>query len=676
MSRKAKVSFLFGSKEAYKVDDELIYTLCMKGVEELQSEFPELKGQLEHYKDDMFHESAKEFYRGSQTKEVLETIDTKMKHLVTMISPYFMHSACHKVLEFLIRVYEVQAYHKTHVFFSFLPFYDTPQYLRLLQCLELKSDSMLLFFEPFAEKGVKLSLEALVKFMSREDGAYLNIFSEIAFKYLTLRDEQSVFINKSEEHETGLLTTNFATVTLGESGTKCVPHFRFWGTLVSKILASEIVKKSESLLYVLIPYIAKALDSQVEELQIGALSIVLSSLDSSLLAKRIPFSEEYMNAFLTEICKSASKSLIENGDSQYFNICVKACIRILHAQQAVEKVNDRLSTFSYNANSSKYEIQQSKNEQTSKKGEVSFKWIGDLLANFEKLILICSENSHFDLTPIIFKCLEFYLSNDEDTKGKSRQMIKILATQTPSAELYKLVMAYLFVVIGGHLPECQSKENRKFAVLVLDYLESRDSFTYVQTLDILLQGRSEKHKILDLIEEIEVEEMGKAKKKVVTIDTGVSSQKESVPVLLALYHKKNAVKKAALLSLYEKWIEQEDITEGKDLRMIASMLIQYIEEREQEDVLIVTFTLLEHLISKGLLSEALSTRLYESLTNEFIPGHFPPDRQYSIAGYMKGVSLTLQIQGSEYESIQSLIYLVCSINDVCKPLMPTHKFAK
>ena len=365
---KAKVSFLFDSREAYKIDEEVIYTLCMKGIEELCSEYPNLKNQFEHYKEDVFDETAKNFYRGSQTKEVLETLDAKLKNIITMISPYFMNASSYKVLEFLIRIYEVQAYHKVHVFFSFLPFYDTPQFLRLLQCMELKSDPMLSFFEPFASKGVKLRLDAMIRFMSRENGAYLKVFSDIAFKFLTLKDEQTMFINQNDNQEAGILTSNFSTLHLDGDLEEFVPHYRFWGTLVFKIISSEEVSRSESFLYVLIPYIAKALDSKVKELQIGALSIILGSLDVSLLAKKIPFSEQYMNAFLTEICKSASNSLTEDSDGEYFNLCVKTCLRILHAQQIIDKLNERLSMFSFNANSSKYQIEQTRDAGVVKTG--------------------------------------------------------------------------------------------------------------------------------------------------------------------------------------------------------------------------------------------------------------------------------------------------------------------
>jgi hypothetical protein len=393
ISSKAKVSFLFDFKEAYKVDDEVVYTLCMKGIDELikgtsdsqKYENAKLKGSLEFYREDIFHETAKDFYRGTQSKEVIEKVDSKLKDVITIISPYFMNPASHKIIEFLVRVYEVHSYHKHHLFFSFLPFYDTPHFLKLLQCMDLKNDLMMRYFEPFAAKGVKLTLDLVVRFMARENGAYLKVFSDIAFKFLTIAEDHDMYLNKPEEYGTGVLSSSLANLDL-EHREDTVPHYRFWGTLVFSIISSQKASRSESFLYVIIPFIAKALDSGVKELSISALSVILGSLDVSQSEHKVPFSEEYMNAFLTEICKSASKSLSQNDDAVYFNLCIKTCLRILHAQQTIERLNEKLSILSYTQNSNKYERDQVQEQTEGKNKSIyclakSYKWVGDLLSN-------------------------------------------------------------------------------------------------------------------------------------------------------------------------------------------------------------------------------------------------------------------------------------------------------
>ncbi|CAI2375501.1 unnamed protein product [Moneuplotes crassus] len=673
ISSKARVSFLFDFKEAYKVDEEVIYTLCIKGLDELSTDFPQVKNQLDQYREDIFDETSKDFYRGGQNKETLELIDTKISHIITILSPYFLKNPTYKILEFLIRIYEVHAHHKLHLFFSFLPFYDTPQFLRLLKCMELKNDYMLSFFQPFVSKGVILRQEALVKFMARENGAYLKNFSDITFKFLTLQDEQSLYLTSAENEQAGVLTSHLADLSIKDS-TEHIPHFRFWGTLVFKIITNEQASRSDSFLYVLIPYIAKALDSKIKELQIGALTAILGSLDVSMVEKKIPFSEQYMNAFLTEICKSASYSINSSDDVDYYNLCCKTCLRILDAQQIIERLNERLSMYSYNSNTSKYQIDQT-NEDINQEELSSYKWIGDLLTHQIEFITFLRNNSESDLSPLLYKCMEFYTRNGQEGEESSRNMIKILATLNPNQQEYKIVMSYLFAIIADHLPECKGEKQAKFSVLILDYLENKDSFTYVQVLNQLLQGRSEKHKILEKIEDIELEQLGKFKKKVVSIETG-SSKKESIPVLLALYHRKDQVKKAALLQLYQQWVQQNDIYEGKDSRMIISMLIQFIEDRQSQDILIVTFSILEKLLENEKLSSQLIKQLYNTLSSHFIPKEFLLDRQYSLDTYMRGVNLFMQLQNPEFENLQIIIYVLCNLYEDSRKLLVDSRFKK
>ena len=252
-------------------------------------------------------------------------------------------------------------------------------------------------------------------------------------------------------------------------------------------------------------------------------------------------------------------------------------------------------------------------------------------------------------------------------------MIKILATLEPSTELYKMAMAYMLAVLAGNLPEFNSERTSKFSVLILDYLESRDPWIYVQVLDTLLQGMNDKKLFLAELNK-QMDLLGKAKVKTITIDSGMS-QNESIPVVLALYHRKKNIKKAALLSLYQQWVDKNDISDGRDLRMITSMLIQFIEEKESEEILIITFALIEHLLTKEMLLDVLVRRLYNCLVNEFIPVYFPPCRQYSDQWFMKGVNLLLSLKhGDEFENMQILIYIICNLNESLRVLLNDFHF--
>lgn len=265
--------------------------------------------------------------------------------------------------------------------------------------------------------------------------------------------------------------------------------------------------------------------------------------------------------------------------------------------------------------------------------------------------------------------------NEVDPSESIKMISKIIGLQNPNQHMYGVIMSYSLAIVAGHLPECQNDTASKTAVLVLDYLENRDSFVYVQVLDSLLKGHSQKHKLLDKIEEIEIELLGKAREKVITIETGVADS-DSMPVLLALYHKKKTVKKAALLSLYQQWIEKDNVLIGKDLRMISSMLIQFIEDQESEDIIIVTLVLLEYLQEKQLLSDTLTHRLFKILTTEFFPEHFTGDRHYSVDSVMKAVNLSIALSVDQiHDNTKTLCYLLCCSNPTTKALLKPCKFS-
>ena len=51
-----------------------------------------------------------------------------------------LESGCHKILEYLIRIYDVHVYHKTLLLNAFLPYFETAYFLRMIQLLNLEDD--------------------------------------------------------------------------------------------------------------------------------------------------------------------------------------------------------------------------------------------------------------------------------------------------------------------------------------------------------------------------------------------------------------------------------------------------------------------------------------------------------------------------------------------------------
>lgn len=101
--------------------------------------------------------------------------------LIKLLAPYFLNTSTHRVLEYLIRIYEIHAYHKHTIVFSFLPYFETAFFLRMIQLLNLKQDEMMFFMEPFAFTGDSLDKKSLIKGLMRNNGTLFAKYSEFCF---------------------------------------------------------------------------------------------------------------------------------------------------------------------------------------------------------------------------------------------------------------------------------------------------------------------------------------------------------------------------------------------------------------------------------------------------------------------------------------------------------------
>ena len=90
--------------------------------------------------------------------------------MVKLLAPYFLNSATHKVLEFLIRIYEINAFAKHSLVLAFLPYYETSFFLKMLQIVNIEKDEYFYFMHEYAFKGQALDKATLIKGLGRNDG--------------------------------------------------------------------------------------------------------------------------------------------------------------------------------------------------------------------------------------------------------------------------------------------------------------------------------------------------------------------------------------------------------------------------------------------------------------------------------------------------------------------------
>jgi len=205
----------------------------------------------------------------------------KLDQALLLLSPHFLNEHCLKVLEYLIRVYEVHICLPEQILLYFFPYFQSQLFTRLLQLIDFKAVGNECFFMgQYISKGYCISEEELVNSIGR-DPTFLRKLLD------TLRKM------------------------IAASSSKLTHHYAYMN-LIAAILVGLIGRKaSEDILRIVTQYVIEGISSDNDELMNSAL-LVLNSLSGDLrLAK------DYLNHIIsmlmnniqirsdpTAICKS------------------------------------------------------------------------------------------------------------------------------------------------------------------------------------------------------------------------------------------------------------------------------------------------------------------------------------------------------------------------------------
>eukprot|EP00826_Nyctotherus_ovalis_P042264 TRINITY_DN4327_c0_g2_i7.p1 TRINITY_DN4327_c0_g2~~TRINITY_DN4327_c0_g2_i7.p1 ORF type:complete len:306 (-),score=47.21 TRINITY_DN4327_c0_g2_i7:149-1066(-) len=163
LPHKAAPSLLFDVADAAHLDENVLYPLALSGLEQISA----IDSSVESAATTLLHPSSKSFNRFTQPIGELKEIDAALNSFVRTLAPYFGLSGCHKVFEYLIRVYDVHVYQKEVIIDALLPFFESPLFVRMAQLLNLKDHAEFGFMEPRVKKGNLLNRELLIKEMAK-----------------------------------------------------------------------------------------------------------------------------------------------------------------------------------------------------------------------------------------------------------------------------------------------------------------------------------------------------------------------------------------------------------------------------------------------------------------------------------------------------------------------------
>ncbi|CAG9321753.1 unnamed protein product [Blepharisma stoltei] len=255
-------SFLFDLKDASKIDRDTIFMIGMNGLEEIR--------RIDHtflsFYSDVFQEdfANAHLHRDNLTKSQISKLDEELTKVIHLLAPHFLNPSCHKILELLVRFYKVHQYQRDELLSSFLPYHDTKFFTRMIMLCKLQGSQW--------------------EFMIRhQQQGYIMLRSDIVKKSMQDLSLLEVIIGKMKLSQI---------------------HMRFAGVVCLDVI-HKISTLSNSLLYILLPFLSEVLSGSKEEKVLGYSLAVRISL-------RQNFSPHYLQALFIDILKTAGPE-IEQG---------------------------------------------------------------------------------------------------------------------------------------------------------------------------------------------------------------------------------------------------------------------------------------------------------------------------------------------------------------------------
>lgn len=177
-----KASLLFEAKEAADIDNETVFSIGINGLEELKVIDP----AFSMFDNSLFGDASKSLERTVQTKEVNEKLDKHISKFLQYLSPYFLLKPAHKVLEWLIRRFQIHVFNVDSLVSCILPYHETNLFARVLQLLAIKDPSSKWnWLRPIQKAGVPLSKTAFLQHCI-SDTSFLSLICDMVTEGINL----------------------------------------------------------------------------------------------------------------------------------------------------------------------------------------------------------------------------------------------------------------------------------------------------------------------------------------------------------------------------------------------------------------------------------------------------------------------------------------------------------
>ncbi|GLE00792.1 hypothetical protein PINS_up009580 [Pythium insidiosum] len=179
-SKRKTDTFLYDAREAAQIDDETVYNLAWNGLLELR----QLDAAFEEFDPSrdparLFSRQRIHFHRVQLTKAEETELNAALSKLLDALSAYFLLGATHKVLEFLVRRYEIHRYNVDDVMAMIISYHESKWFAKMVTILHI-ANTRWEFLLRVKQTGEPLLRQALVQRALDESSVVEFIFASAA----------------------------------------------------------------------------------------------------------------------------------------------------------------------------------------------------------------------------------------------------------------------------------------------------------------------------------------------------------------------------------------------------------------------------------------------------------------------------------------------------------------
>ena len=322
LDKNSAFSLLFDFKTAASFPIDTIYSLAYSGFQSLLK----LDPSFSIFTDRFFPSSVynKAFIRENLLENENNELHKELQDFILKLAGYFRREDAKKILELLIKVYEIHRYEAEDIIVGYMNYHKTTEYMKLLQNINLAQKEQWAFLETIVKTGEnKLERKAIMRKIE-DNPSLLEIFVKMDLRIwnLTKNSENSLFSIKEKRMKSADYIENQG-------------FHRFLVALMFDCLkVSRKLRENQVFINILLNYIADLVKSK--ETVISGIMIFIE-----IIEKNVNINKKIIEAFIKECLeKGINEENIENIE-KIFNFLIYLSQRIVVS----EKIHPELMNF-------------------------------------------------------------------------------------------------------------------------------------------------------------------------------------------------------------------------------------------------------------------------------------------------------------------------------------------